>query len=105
LGILPDYWLEQIKAGDVSLSEDPSTTILVRQLLSNTVDGIDIEPSVINYYLGKLGVALDSVLIDKRYRYDVYVYNLSTIKHTKEIAEFYLFLKKNNKLIKALIKK
>jgi len=91
LGILPDYWLEQIKAGDVSLSEDPSTTILVRQLLSNTVDGIDIEPSVINYYLGKLGVALDSVLIDKRYRY--YVYNLSTIKHTKEIAEFDLLLK------------
>jgi hypothetical protein len=60
---------------------------------------------VINYYLGKIGVALNSVVIDKRYRYDVYDYHLSTIKHTKEIAEFDLFLKNNNQFLKALIKK
>jgi len=104
-GFYPTTWIKQIKNSEVTLFEDTSTTILVRQLLNKGVDGIDIEPSVINHYLKQLGASLESVLIDTRYRYDVYDYHLSTIKHAKEINEFNQFLQSNKKLIKELIKK
>lgn len=80
LGFYPTTWLAQIKSGQVILHEDASTKILIRQLLANNVDGINIEPSVINHYLSELGPPNGEVLIDKRYRYDVYDYHLSTIK-------------------------
>jgi len=102
LGFYPTTWLEQIKSGQVALYEDVSTKILIRQLISNNIDGIDIEPSVIKHYLTELGHSAKEVVIDKRYRYDVYDYHFSTIKYPKIIKEFNQFLSKNKELIKKM---
>jgi len=102
LGFYPTTWLEQIKSGQVALYEDVSTKILIRQLISENVDGIDIEPSVIKHYLTELGHSGNEVLIDKRYRYDVYDFHFSTIKYPKVINEFNLFLSNNRILIEKL---
>lgn len=105
LGFYPTTWIEQIKSGRVKLYEDVSTKILVRQLLENNVDGIDIEPSVISYYLRELGEPTDIVTIDKRYRYDVYDFHFSTIKYPKVIKEFNDFLNSNKTLLIELNRK
>jgi len=105
LGFYPTTWIDEIKSGQVELYEDVSTKILVQKLLSKYVDSIDIEPSVINYYLKELGKPTDLVVIDKRYKYDIYGFHFSTIKHPKIIKEFDEFLSNNKTLLDALNKK
>lgn len=105
LGFYPTNWIEEIKRGEVSLYEDISTKILIQQLLAKNIDGIEIEPSVIRYYLEELGVSDDLVVIDKRFKYDVYDFYLSTIKHPKVIQEFNQFLDNNKKLLEEMNKR
>jgi ABC-type amino acid transport substrate-binding protein len=105
LGFYPTHWIEQIKSGEVKLYEDVSTKILVQQLIAGNIDGIDIEPSVIRYYLEELGKPSDTSIIDRRYSYDVYDFHLSTIKHTEIIKEFNKFLSNNKALLEQLNKK
>jgi len=102
LGFYPTNWIDEIKRGKVSLYEDISTKILIQQLLAKNIDGIEIEPSVIRYYLEELGESDDLVVIDKRFKYDVYDFYLSTIKHPKIIGEFNEFLNNNKKLLEEL---
>lgn len=102
LGFYPTTWIDEIKSGQVELYEDVSTKILVQKLLSKHVDSIDIEPSVISYYLKELGKPTDAVVIDKRFRHDIYGFHLSTIKHPKIIKEFDEFLRNNKALLKKL---
>jgi len=105
LGFYPTHWIEQIKSGQVKLYEDVSTKILVQQLIAGNIDGIDMEPSVIQYYLRELGKPSDTSIIDRRYRYDVYNFHFSTIKHPEIIEEFNVFLRENNALLEQLNKK
>lgn len=105
LGFHPTNWLDDITKGKVKLYEDASTKILVQRLIANHIDGIDVEPSVINYYLKELGKPSNTVVIDKRFRYDVYSYRLSTIKYPKIIQEFDDFLLNNKALLNELNKK
>ncbi len=105
LGFYPTHWIEQIKSGQVKLYEDVSTKILVQQLVAGHIDGIDIEPSVIRYYLEELDKPSDTSIIDRRYSYDVYDFHLSTIKHPEIIKEFNKFLTNNKALLEQLNKK
>jgi len=105
LGFYPTHWIEQIKSGQVKLYEDVSTKILVQQLVAEHIDGIDIEPSVIRYYLEELDKPSDTSIIDRRYSYDVYDFHLSTIKHPEIIKEFNKFLSNNKALLEQLNKK
>jgi len=105
LGFYPTHWIEQIQSGQVELYEDVSTKILVQQLVAGHIDGIDIEPSVIHYYLEELGKPSDTSIIDRRYEYDVYDFHFSTIKHPEIIQEFNEFLRKNKALLDQLNKK
>jgi ABC-type amino acid transport substrate-binding protein len=105
LGFYPTHWIAQIKSGQVKLYEDVSTKILVQQLVAGHIDGIDIEPSVIHYYLEELGKPSDTSIIDRRYEYDVYDFHFSTIKHPEIIKEFNKFLKNNKPLLEKLNKK
>jgi len=105
LGFYPTIWIDEIKSGQVKLYEDASTKMLVQQLIMGHIDSIDIEPSVINYYLEELGKPSDTIVIDTRYKYDIYGFHLSTIKHPTVIEEFDEYLKNNKKLLKQLNKK
>lgn len=105
LGFYPSTWIEQIKSGQVKLYEDISTKILIQQLLAKHIDGIDIEPSVIRYYLNELGESDEAVVIDKRFTYEVYDFHFSTIKHPKIIKEFNIFLNSNQAMLEEMNKK
>jgi len=105
LGFYPSTWTEQIKSGQVKLHEDISTKILIQQLLAKNIDGIDLEPSVINHYLEVLGESTDVAIIDKRFRYDVYDFHFSTIKYPKIIEEFNEFLSSNKVLLEEMNRK
>jgi len=105
LGFYPTTWLDEINSGQVKLYEDASTKLLVQQLITGHVDSIDIEPSVINYYLTELGEPSDTIVIDRRYEHDIYGFHLSTIKHPNVIKEFNVFLKNNKELLKQLNEK
>ncbi len=63
--------------------EDISTEIQVLQLQAKHIDGIDIERSVIRHYLEQLSESSDVSVIDKRYKFDVYDFYFSTIKHSR----------------------
>jgi DNA-binding transcriptional ArsR family regulator len=91
-GFYPTLWIPKIKSGEVSLYEHPSTIILVRQVLNGHIDGIDLEPSVVNYALSKLNAA-GQLTVNRRFTYQVYDYQLSTIKHAEVIKVFNKFLK------------
>jgi len=105
LGFYPTHWIEPIKNGQVKLYEDVSTKLLVQQLIAGHIDGIDIEPSVIHYYLEELGKPPDTSIIDRKYKYDVYDFHFSTIKHPEIINEFNEFLRNNKVLLEQLNKK
>ena len=105
LGFYPTTWIDQINSGQDKLYEETSTKILIQHLLAKNIDGIDIEPSVIRYYLEILGQSTDVAIIDERYQYDVYDLHLSTIKHPEIIKEFNEFLNNNKTLLEEMSKK
>jgi hypothetical protein len=105
LGFYPTTWIDEIKSGQIKLYEDASTKMLVQQLIMGHIDSIDIEPSVINYYLEELGKPSDTIVIDTSYKYDIYGFHLSTIKHPNIIKEFDDYLKNNKVLLEQLNKK
>lgn len=101
LGFHPTQWIKEIKAGDVKLYEHSSTLVLIQQVLRGHVDGIDLEPSVVNYHLKLLGKA-DALRVNKDLSFEVYNYYLSTIRHKDVIAQFNEFLKRNQPFLKKL---
>jgi len=102
LGFYPTTWIKQIEAGKVKLHEEVSTKLLVKKLVTGHLDGIDIEPSVIEHYLKELDVKTEIAMIDKRFRYDVYDFHFSTIDHPGVIEEFNTFLRDNPTLVNQL---
>lgn len=104
LGFYSSPWFELIESGKASKYENSSTTVLVKQLLSGQLDGIDIDLSVVNHQLALMGEQ-GAVIINRQFEYDVYHYSLSTLKHPKVIAQFDQFLKDNKKYIEGLKKK
>lgn len=101
LGFHPTQWINEIKAGDVKLYEHSSTLVLIQQVLRGHVDGIDLEPSVVNYHLKLLGKN-EALTVNKNMSYEVYNYYLSTIRHKDVIAQFNEFLRRNQGYLKKL---
>ncbi|MDC2888064.1 hypothetical protein [Psychrosphaera algicola] len=104
LGFYPTQWIEQIKSKQVQLYENSSTLMLLQQVLRGQVDGIDLEPSVVQYHLKKLGKP-GALVVNKNLTYEVYDFYLSTIKHQDIIVEFNQFLKDNQPLLAELRRK
>ena len=67
--------IEQINNDQVELYEIISTKMTIQQLLAKHIDGIDIEPSVIRYYLKVLNKSVESVVIDNL------IYSLITMEN------------------------
>jgi polar amino acid transport system substrate-binding protein len=102
LGFHPTFWQPEIKAGDVTLVQHPSTTVLVQQLLHGYVDALDLEPSVVHAQLRHLKKSPQEAILAQNMRYQVYSYRLSTTKHPQVINQFDKFLENNPKLLKQL---
>ncbi|WP_199609796.1 hypothetical protein [Flocculibacter collagenilyticus] len=100
-GFHPTLWIDGIKRGQIELHEDTSPRILVQKTLHGHIHGINLVPEVINYHLNAIKNG-GEIKLDKRYRYEVYSYHLSTIKHPDVIRQFNTFLKQNGVLIERL---
>lgn len=101
LGFYPTHWVDLIKQNKVTLYEDPSTMVLIRQMLRGHVDAIDLEPSVVNHHLSLLGKP-GLITLNRDFDYEVYSYYLSTIKHADVIKQFNEFLRDNQEYLKKL---
>jgi hypothetical protein len=101
LGFYPQLWLEQINSGKVRLYENPSTLVLIQQLLHGHVDGLDLEPSVVAHHLSLLG-RNGELELNKAFAYSVYDFKLSTSKHPEVIKNFNQFLRNNQEFIQQL---
>lgn len=104
LGFYPTQWIDKIKSGQVKLYEHSSTLVLIQQALRGHVDGIDIEPSVVNHHLKLLGKP-GGLKVNKKFTYEVYDYYLSTIRHKDVILQFNEFLRNNKTFVAELQKK
>lgn len=104
LGFYPTQWIDQIKSKQVHLYENSSTLMLIQQVLRGQVDGIDLEPSVVEHHLKLLGKP-GFLAVNKNLTYEVYDFFLSTIKHQDVILEFNKFLKGNQPFLAELRRK
>lgn len=104
LGFFPTQWINKIRSKEVELYENSSTIVLVRQLLNQHIQAIDIEPSVVNYNLEKLN-AKGAAVINTQFDFRIYDYQLSTLHHPDELKVFNAFLKDKQLEIKQLQKR
>lgn len=100
-GFYPTLWKEQIAQGKVKIIEDTSPKILVKQLVTGIVDGLDIDLAVANYHLQELNLD-EKVVISPNASRQVYAYKISTFKYPELIQEFNLWLSKNGKFIRQI---
>lgn len=104
LGFYPTLWVDEIKAGKVTLYENSSTMVLIQQALREQIDGLTLDPSVVEYHLQRLGRSGELVL-NQHYQYQIYNYHLSTIKHANIITEFNAFLAQHQSFLQSLHQK
>ena len=104
LGFYPTLWINEIKRKEVTLYESSATLVLLQNVLRGQVDAIDIEPSVVMHHLKRLGRP-NALALNTNYKFEVYDYYLSTIRHGDVIAEFNQFLKDNQAYLIKLRKK
>ncbi len=104
LGFYPTLWIDELNAGKVTIYENSSTMVLIQQALREQIDGLTLDPAVVEYHLQRLGRG-GELVINTNYRHQLYDYHLSTIKHADIIAQFNVFLKQNQDFIQSLHKK
>jgi len=61
-GFHPTLWLKQIEQGTVTIHEDTSSKILVKNLINGLIDGLDIDLAVANDGLQKLQIKENLVI-------------------------------------------
>lgn len=103
LGFFPTLWLDHITNNSVKLYETSSTLMLLQQLVRGQLDAVNLDPNVVNHYLGKLNKP--KVTINKNFKYETYSYHLSTRKYPRVIAQFNKFLQNNQSFVEGLKKK
>lgn len=103
-GFHPTMWLDLIASGNTQLVETPSPLNIVKQVLHGHVDATNLEPSVVNYYLALMGRE-GELIVDKTLPYEVYTYQLSTVKYESVLIEFNQFIKENQEFLESLQKK
>lgn len=101
-GFTPWAWMDRVKAGQVTLSENPGFDALIRQALAGRVDGAYANVAVVNHQLDHLLNRPGSL----QFRSDLPLsrndYHLSSIRHPEVIREFNLWLRQQRTAVTAL---
>lgn len=104
-GFTPWAWQERIKAGQVTVSENPGFEALIRQALAGRVDGAYANVAMVNYQLDQV-LRKPAALV---FRVDLpnsrNDYHLSSLRHPEVVREFNQWLKQNRAAVAALKKK
>ncbi|WP_340680395.1 hypothetical protein [Paraglaciecola sp.] len=100
-GFYPTLWIDKIAKKRVSLLDDTSPKVLVKHLVNEIVDGIDIDIAVANHYLKELN-ANEQLVYSSKLTQEVFGHQLSTIKYPEIIEQFNQWLAKNPEYLKTL---
>lgn len=101
-GFYPTLWLERVQNNSIEIVELNSAFSLVKHLLHGNVDAINIEKNVINYVLKLMGETEDSIVLNKKIKYERYAFHFSSILHPEIIQEFDQFLNTHSEQIAEL---
>lgn len=100
-GFYPYLWQNQIQVGETKLVEENTPFSLVKLPLNGLVDVIDIDYSVIQHNLNKIGRS-GQLVMDPNLPNRSVSYHLSTLHHPSVIKEFNQFLIDNKEFIAAV---
>ncbi|MDE1463245.1 hypothetical protein [Spartinivicinus poritis] len=100
-GFTPFHWKELIEQKKVTISRSRDAPNLLEMVILGRVDGADMELSVANFHLQRMG-KLKSLIVDPDLPYVSNPFHLSTIKHPEIIQEFDMFLKENEKILTSI---
>jgi len=101
-GFTPWAWLDAIRAGGVTLSENSSFTALLRQALSGRVDAAYASVAVANYQLEHVLDRPGGLVFDPGLPHTQGQYHLSTIRHPEVLAELDAWLGDNRDRVEGL---
>jgi ABC-type amino acid transport substrate-binding protein len=101
-GFTPWPWLERIRAGRPSLSENTSLEALVRQAVAGRVDGVYASVAVIHYQLDHVLKRPGALVFDAALPHSRDHYHLSTLRRPEVVREFNDWMRKNRERIAAL---
>lgn len=104
-GFTPWAWLDRIKAGKPSLSENTQLEALVRQALAGRVDAVYASVAVINYQLDHVLKQPGALVFGPGLPHTLDNYHLSTLRHPAILAEFNEWMRTNRDRVAALKKK
>ncbi|ASP46983.1 hypothetical protein [Cognaticolwellia beringensis] len=98
-GFFPTLWYDRVDNNTIELVENSSSYSLVKHLLYDNIDAVNIERNVIDYNLKLLNKAQDAVVLNKHIQHQRYAFHFSTILHPKIIQEFDQFLNDHSQQI------
>ncbi|MBU1664365.1 MAG: transporter substrate-binding domain-containing protein [Gammaproteobacteria bacterium] len=101
-GFTPWAWLDRIKSGKTTLSENFNLDALVRQALAGRVDGVYASVAVINYQLDHVLNQPGALVFNPNLPYSRDNYHLSSIKRPEIVRDFNDWIRKNRDLVTAL---
>lgn len=104
-GFTPWAWLDRIKSGKPSLSENTHLEALVRQALAGRVDGVYASVAVINYQLDHVLKQPGALVFNPALPNTRDNYHLATLRRPEVIREFNDWMRKNRDQVAALKKK
>lgn len=101
-GFTPFAWLDLIRDGRVQLKENPRMDLLLKQVALERLDGAYASVAVASYQLDNMLGMPSALAFDPRLPHSRDYYRLSTVRHTKVIAEFDAWLAANAAQVKAI---
>lgn len=101
LGFYPTLWIDRVRSGKTVIIDDPNVLSVIKMSLGGLVDGTNLEYSVINHHLQKLGRP-KALLMDKHLPHILFGFHFSTIRHPEMIEKFNHFYENNRLLIEKL---
>ncbi|XOV77523.1 MAG: hypothetical protein ACFHVJ_11230 [Aestuariibacter sp.] len=101
LVFFPQLWVEYIQRGEMELLEESNPRTIVQLPLKGLVDAIEIDFSVVNFYLGELGQQ-NQLLMDASLPNERIGFSLSTIDEKEIIKAFDKFITDNQTFLQTL---
>ncbi|MDP3815421.1 ABC transporter substrate-binding protein [Pseudomonas sp.] len=101
-GFTPWPFLADIQAGRIILIQANQIDSLLAMALSDRVDGVYLNPQVVEQQLRSNGADGDALVFDPKLDYQDDHYFLSSIKHPEVIEQFDAFLSSQAELVRAL---
>jgi len=101
-GFTPNPWLDRIKAGDVTLKENPKLAPLLRQVMLGRLDGAYLSVAVANHILDTELQAPGGLVFDASQPFSQDSYRLSSAHRPDLIAAFDSWLASHAAEVKAI---